>query len=143
MVEERITKEPRGCVTAPFVEHVRRSTCARGRADEDDVGCTRRLQDRRCMHVCNDAHVRVLGVRYPGRVRTTIEFDPDTAKLVERVRAERGRGVSDAVNELIRRAALAPTDRSPFVPRVHPLGLVIDVSNVADALDLLEGPEAR
>jgi hypothetical protein len=76
-------------------------------------------------------------------VRTTIEFDPDTAKVVEQVRAERGRGVSDAVNELIRRAALLPVDRPRFVPRTHALGLTIDVSNVADALDFLEGPEAR
>lgn len=40
-------------------------------------------------------------------MRTTVEFESDTAKLVEQVRKERGRGVSDAVNELIRRAAVA------------------------------------
>ena len=78
-----------------------------------------------------------------GTVRTTIEFDADTARVVEQVRAERGRGVSDAVNELIRRALMVPPDRPPFVPRTHALGLSIDVSNVADALDFLEGPETR
>ena len=76
-------------------------------------------------------------------MRTTIEFDADTAKAVEQLRAERGRGVSDAVNELIRQAMLLSKDRPPFVPRTHPLGLSIDVSNVADAIDFLEGPEAR
>ncbi len=75
-------------------------------------------------------------------MRTTIEFDSDTAKLVDQVRAERGRGVSDAVNELIRRGAMAERSTATFVPRTHALGLTIDVSNVADALDLLEGPEA-
>lgn len=76
-------------------------------------------------------------------MRTTVEFDADTAKAVEALRAERGRGVSEAVNELIRRAMLATPDRPPFVPRTHALGLSIDVSNIADALDFLEGPEAR
>jgi hypothetical protein len=31
----------------------------------------------------------------------------------------------------------------PFVPRTAALGLKLDVSNVADALDFLEGPESR
>lgn len=76
-------------------------------------------------------------------MRTTVEFDPDTAKVVEQVRAERGRGVSDAVNELIRRSQVVPANKPAYVPRTRSLGLSIDVSNVADALDLLEGPEAR
>jgi hypothetical protein len=31
----------------------------------------------------------------------------------------------------------------PFVPRTRALGLKIDVSNVAEALDLLEGTDSR
>jgi hypothetical protein len=31
----------------------------------------------------------------------------------------------------------------PFVPRTRALGLKIDVSNVADALDHLEGADSR
>lgn len=38
---------------------------------------------------------------------------------------------------------MAETKPEPFVPRTHHLGLMVDVSNVADALDLLEGPDAR
>ena len=76
-------------------------------------------------------------------MRTTVEFDPDTAKAVEQLRKEHGRGVSEAVNELIRRGLLHTQDRQPFVPRSHSLGLQVDVSNIADALDLLEGPHAR
>lgn len=101
----------------------------------------------------SDPHVRAGGraraiewVRsfvYTRRVRTTIEFEADTAKAVERLRAEQGGGVSAAVNELIRRGMLAAPDRIPFVPRTQSLGVTIDVSNIADALDLLEGPEAR
>ncbi len=75
-------------------------------------------------------------------MRTTVEFDPDTAKAVKALRAQ-GKGVSEAVNTLIRAGLLAEHSRPPFVQRTHPLGVRIDVSNVADALDLLEGPDAR
>lgn len=75
-------------------------------------------------------------------MRTTVELDPDTAKAVERLRRE-GKGVSEAVNHLIRRGLLAETQRPLFVQRTRSLGISIDVSNVADALDYLEGPGAR
>jgi Ribbon-helix-helix protein, copG family len=76
-------------------------------------------------------------------MRTTIELDPDTAKAIEKMRRERAIGVSEAVNELIRQGMMAPPPESRFEPIHRDLGLLIDVSNVADALDLLEGPEAR
>lgn len=75
-------------------------------------------------------------------MRTTVEFDPDTARAVQQLRRE-GKGVSEAVNELIRRGLMAESTRAPFVPRTQRLGIRIDVSNVAEALDLLEGPAAR
>jgi len=59
------------------------------------------------------------------------------------LRREKGRGVSEAVNELIRRGMLAEGKPQPFVPRSQRLGVKIDISNVAEALDLLEGPYAR
>jgi hypothetical protein len=76
-------------------------------------------------------------------MRTTVELDPDTAQAVQALRQEKGRGVSEAVNELIRRGMLAEPHQQPFVSRSEKLGIKIDVSNVADALDLLEGPQAR
>jgi hypothetical protein len=77
-------------------------------------------------------------------MRTTIEFDEDTARAVERERREHGRGVSQAVNELIRRGMSAPPPApTEFRQRTRRLGLRIDVSNVAEALDVLEGPTAR
>jgi hypothetical protein len=75
-------------------------------------------------------------------MRTTVELDRDTAQAVQALRKQ-GRGVSEAVNELIRRGMMAPRQEKPFVARPRRLGVRIDVSNVADALDLLEGPEAR
>ncbi len=76
-------------------------------------------------------------------MRTTVELDSDTAQAVQALRREEGRGVSEAVNELIRRGMLAEPQRQPFVPRTRSMGIRIDVSNIADALDLLEGPDAR
>jgi hypothetical protein len=75
-------------------------------------------------------------------MRTTVELDRDTAQAVQALRKQ-GRGVSEAVNELIRRGMMAPRQEKPFVARPRRLGVRIDISNVADALDLLEGPEAR
>jgi Arc/MetJ family transcription regulator len=76
-------------------------------------------------------------------MRTTIELDDDTARAIDELRRTQGLGVSEAVNQLIRRGLLAPTTQKPFAPIHRSLGLAIDVSNVADALDLLEGTEAR
>jgi Ribbon-helix-helix protein, copG family len=76
-------------------------------------------------------------------MRTTVELDPDTAQAVQELRRKKGRGVSEAVNELIRRGMLAEPRLQPFVARTQKLGIKIDVSNIADALDLLEGPDAR
>jgi hypothetical protein len=76
-------------------------------------------------------------------MRTTVELDSDTARAVQLLRQQGGKGVSEAVNELIRRGMLAEPQQSRFVPRTRRLGLRIDVSNVAEALETLEGPDAR
>lgn len=76
-------------------------------------------------------------------MRTTVEFDDDVAKAVERLRRELGLGVSEAVNQLIRRGLLQQGPVTPFRQATHKAGLKIDVSNVAEALDLLEGGHSR
>jgi hypothetical protein len=76
-------------------------------------------------------------------MRTTVEFDEDTGAAVERIRREEGLGVSEAVNRLIRQGLLPREARRAFQQRTHHLGIKIDVSNVADALEVLEGPDAR
>lgn len=78
-----------------------------------------------------------------GPMRTTIEFDDDTTRAIEAIRRERGLGVSAAVNELIRRGLLPHREGGPFKQRTARLGLRIDVSNVADALESLDGPNPR
>lgn len=76
-------------------------------------------------------------------MRTTVEFEEDTAKALAQVRRETGMGVSEAVNHLVRRGLLVEIEGAPFVQQTRSLGLRIDVSNVAEAIDLLEGPQAR
>ncbi|HZD22179.1 MAG TPA: ribbon-helix-helix protein, CopG family [Acidimicrobiia bacterium] len=76
-------------------------------------------------------------------MRTTVEFDDDTAAAIDKLRQEEGMGVSEAVNELIRRGLLPRPDAGRYVQKTHRLGLKIDVSNVAETLEVLEGPEAR
>jgi hypothetical protein len=76
-------------------------------------------------------------------MRTTVTFADDVAAAVERLRRERGIGTSEAVNELVRRGLAAGEKRQPFRQRTHPLGLRIDVTDVADAIEELDGPAAR
>lgn len=76
-------------------------------------------------------------------MRTTIEFDDDTARAVEALRREENIGVSEAVNTLIRRSLLPREPREPFRQETRAAGLKIDVSNVADALEAIEGPASR
>jgi len=76
-------------------------------------------------------------------MRTTVLLDDDTAAAIQKLRREEGKGVSEAINELIRRG-LRPTPSSErFVQQSHVLGSMIDVSNIADAIETLEGPTAR
>lgn len=76
-------------------------------------------------------------------MRTTVEFDPDTAQAIEALRRERHLGMSSAVNELIRRGLVAQPTRPAFRQRTAPLGVRLDVSSVADALEVLDGAATR
>ena len=76
-------------------------------------------------------------------MRTTIEFDPDTSAAIEELRRAEQIGVSDAVNTLIRRGLLTSTPTARFQQRTRSVGLRVDVSNIAEALETLEGSESR
>ncbi len=76
-------------------------------------------------------------------MRTTVEFDDDTSKAIEALRRERGLGVSEAINELVRRGLLARQEGRPFAQRTAALGVRLDVSSIADALEVLDAETAR
>jgi Arc/MetJ family transcription regulator len=80
---------------------------------------------------------------YDQRMRTTIKLDDDVIAAIEQLRRKSNLGISETVNRLIRRGLNARQERRRFTQRTSPLGLRIDVSNVAEALELLEGPTAR
>jgi hypothetical protein len=76
-------------------------------------------------------------------MRTTITLDDDVAAAVQQLRRERGVGVSEAVNGLARAGLTVKKSRPPFRQRSVSIGLKVDVTNVAEALELLDGPAAR
>jgi hypothetical protein len=77
-------------------------------------------------------------------MRTTVTLDPEVSAAVEQVQRAESVGVSEAVNRLIRRGlATAAPRRKRFEQGSVPLGLTVDVTNVAEALELLDGPAAR
>lgn len=72
-----------------------------------------------------------------------IRLDDDVAAAVEQRRRQRSIGLSEAVSELIRAGLTERRPRRRFRQRSEPIGLRIDVTDVAEALELLEGPDAR
>lgn len=76
-------------------------------------------------------------------MRTTVDLDDDVAAAIKRLRAERGLGLSEAVNELARAGLSRPARSARFRQRTARFGLKLDVSNVAEALETLDGPASR
>jgi hypothetical protein len=78
-------------------------------------------------------------------MRTTVTLTDDVAAELERLRRERSIGVSEALNELARAGmACRQEPRKPFAQRTHDLGsTLIDYTNVAETLELAEGPDYR
>lgn len=76
-------------------------------------------------------------------MRTTVNLDDDVAAAVGRVRQQTGVGVSAAVNQLIRDGLRPKPARRRFRQRTEALGIRIDVTNVAEALEALDGPASR
>lgn len=75
---------------------------------------------------------------HAGVMRTTVRLDSDVAAAAERLRRERHIGLSEAVNELARLGMRRGGKPRPFRQRTANLGLLVDVTNVAEALELLD-----
>lgn len=72
-------------------------------------------------------------------MRTTVTLAPDVSAAVEHLRKERSIGLSTAVNELIRAGLSSASRPQAFRQRTFAAELLLDVTNVADALEILEG----
>lgn len=75
-------------------------------------------------------------------MRTTVNLADDVAAELERLQRERSIGVSEALNELARAGMVSRGEPRPrFAQRTHDFGHgTVDVTNVAEALEQLEGP---
>lgn len=76
-------------------------------------------------------------------MRTTVTLDEDVAAAVRRLQRERGVGVSEALNGLARAGLSAKRPRATFRQRSTEIGLRVDVTNVAEALEVLDGARGR
>ncbi len=76
-------------------------------------------------------------------MRTTINIDEDVAAAVEHLRRERGLGISEAVNQLARQGLSRKPRRAQFRQRTARIGLAVDVRNIAEALETLDGSSGR
>lgn len=79
----------------------------------------------------------------PAKLRTTVTLDRDVVAAIERLRREADLGLSEAVNDLIRAGVAAPEEGEPFIQKTHDFGSMVDVSNIGEALEELEGPRHR
>jgi ribbon-helix-helix CopG family protein len=82
-------------------------------------------------------------MRYDEHMRTTISLADDVAAAVEKLRRERGLGLSEAVNDLVRAGLTADRSTRPFRQKAHDLGSGVDFSNIGEAIETLDGPAAR
>lgn len=74
-------------------------------------------------------------------MRTTVRLDDDVAAAAEQLRRQRHVGLSEAVNELARSGMRARPARERFQQRTQSVRLRVDVSNVAEVLELLDDME--
>ena len=70
-------------------------------------------------------------------MRTTVTLAEDVA-AVQRLREERGLGLSEALNELARAGLRQRAKETRFSQQSHPIGLKTDVTDVAGTLELLD-----
>jgi hypothetical protein len=77
-------------------------------------------------------------------MRTTVTLDADVAAAIQQLRRKEGIGVSEALNRLARGGLTVRDQPKRFRQRSYPMGpFTVDVTNVAEAIDLLEGPAHR
>ncbi len=78
-------------------------------------------------------------------MRTTVTLAADVAAAVEELRRDRGSGISEVLNELLRKGLQADRQRrQPFRQRTSDMGTPrLPLDDVAGLLDILEGDDRR
>ena len=72
-----------------------------------------------------------------------MKLDPEVAAAAEQLRRERHIGLGEAVNELARAGLTRGEKSTRFRQRTASVGLRIDVTDVADTLELLDQYDAE
>jgi metal-responsive CopG/Arc/MetJ family transcriptional regulator len=75
-------------------------------------------------------------------MRTTITLSEDVAAGINKVRRERGLGLSEAVNDLIRVGLMDRRERRHIQFPTHDMGIEIDVRDIGEALETIERHDA-
>ncbi len=78
-------------------------------------------------------------------MRTTITLSDDVAAGIDKLRRERGLGLSEAVNDLIRAGLMDRGAKSRVEFPTHDMGIGIDVRDIGEAIEAIElhdGPAA-
>jgi hypothetical protein len=77
-------------------------------------------------------------------MRTTVVLDSDVAAEIDRLRRQ-GIGVSEALNLLARRGMATPREakEGKYQHRTSKVGIKVDVTNIAEVLDLLDDDSRR
>ncbi|CAM2740371.1 CopG family transcriptional regulator [Actinomyces slackii] len=76
-------------------------------------------------------------------MRTTVRLDPEVAAEAERLRRELHIGLGEAVNKLARAGLVQKQRPARFQQRTAAVGLKVDVTNIADTLELLDQYDAE
>ncbi|MBP8881863.1 MAG: CopG family transcriptional regulator [Dermatophilaceae bacterium] len=76
-------------------------------------------------------------------MRTTVRLDPEVAAAAERLRRERNIGLGEAVNQLARAGLARKEGATRFRQRTANVGLKVDVTNIAETLELLDHYDAE
>lgn len=78
---------------------------------------------------------------YATAMRTTLKLDDDVAAAAQQLREAERIGLSEAVNRLARLGLArlnARVRQEPFVQQTHDSGFLVDVTNIAEVLELLD-----
>ncbi|WP_342372666.1 CopG family transcriptional regulator [Propioniciclava soli] len=78
-------------------------------------------------------------------MRTTVRLDPEVHAAAEQLRRERNIGLGEAVNELARAGLAREHEVRPiqFRQRTASVGLRLEVTNIAETLELLDHYDAE
>ncbi len=78
-----------------------------------------------------------------GRVRTTVTLDPDVVRALAHLQKERGQGLSEVLNDVVRAQRDARPSKKRFVQETSPMGLMVPIDNVWAVLGPMDDERFR